>query len=69
VSKDRVCDIIRHLAARPGHDEVKADFRQLLIEEFGASLDELDFEKRVPEVKGRVDALIWANDLRSQVTS
>lgn len=51
-------DLLRHLAARPGHDEVKADFRQLLIEEFGAALGDLDFERRVPEVRGRLDALI-----------
>ncbi len=51
-------DLLRHLAGRPGHDEVKADFRQLLIEEFGAELDAIDFERRVPEVKGRLDALI-----------
>ena len=25
-------DLLRHLAGGPGHDEVKADFRQLLIE-------------------------------------
>jgi hypothetical protein len=50
--------LLRHLAGRPGHDEVKADFRQLLTEEFGAQLHELDFERRVPEVKGRLDALI-----------
>ena len=46
------------MASRPGHDEVKADFRQLLIEEFGVDLSSLDFERRVPEVKGRLDALI-----------
>jgi hypothetical protein len=50
--------ILRHLQARPGHDEVKADFRQLLIVEFGVALTDLDFEKRVPEVRGRIDALI-----------
>jgi hypothetical protein len=50
--------LIRHLASRPGHDEVKADFRQLLIEEFGVELNALDFERRVPEVRGRLDALI-----------
>jgi hypothetical protein len=50
--------ILRHLHIRPGHDEVKADFRQLLIVEFGVALTDLDFEKRVPEVKGRIDALI-----------
>lgn len=55
---ERTLDLLRHLASRPGHDEVKADFRQLLIEEFGAELGSLDFERRVPEVKGRLDALI-----------
>ncbi len=54
----RTLDLLRHLATRPGHDEVKADFRQLLIEEFGVELGSLDFERRVPEVKGRLDALI-----------
>jgi hypothetical protein len=51
-------DILRHLASRPGHDEVKADFQQLLIEEFGVELGALEFERRVPEVRGRLDALI-----------
>ena len=51
-------DLLRHLAGKPGHDEVKADFRQLLIEEFGAELSALDFERRVPVVRGRLDALI-----------
>lgn len=51
-------DILRHLAGRPGHDEVKADFRQLLVEEFGVTLEALEFERRVPEVRGRLDALI-----------
>jgi hypothetical protein len=54
----RTLDLLRHFASRPGHDQVKADFRQLLIEEFGVNLDSLDFERRVPEVKGRLDALI-----------
>lgn len=51
-------DLLRHLASRPGHDEVKADFRQLLIQEFGVELGALEFERRVPEVRGRLDALI-----------
>ena len=50
--------LLRHLHAKPGHDEVKADFRELLVVEFGADRSDLDFEKRVPEVKGRIDALI-----------
>ena len=50
--------LLQHLAGRPGHDEVKADFRQLLVGEFGVDLAALDFERRVPEVRGRLDALI-----------
>ncbi len=51
-------DLLRHLASRPGHDEVKADFRQLLVEEFKVELGALEFERQVPEVRGRLDALI-----------
>ena len=54
----RTLELLRHLATRPGHDEVKSDFRQLLVEEFGVELGALDFERRVPEVRGRLDALI-----------
>jgi SAM-dependent methyltransferase len=51
-------NLLRHLANRPGHDEVKADFRQLLIDEFQVELGALEFQRRVPEVRGRLDALI-----------
>jgi hypothetical protein len=59
-------DLLRHLAGRPGHDEVKADFRQLLTEEFGVKVHDLDFERRVPEVKGRLDALIGRTVLEAK---
>ncbi|MGH6858130.1 MAG: N-6 DNA methylase [Methylocella sp.] len=59
-------DLLRHLAGKPGHDEVKADFRQLLIDEFGAELSALDFERRVPEVRGRLDALIGRTILEAK---
>jgi hypothetical protein len=59
-------DLLRHLASRPGHDEVKADFRQLLVEEFGVELAALDFERRVPEVRGRLDALIGRTILEAK---
>lgn len=54
----RTRELLQHLSTRPGHDEVKSDFRQLLVEEFGVQLGALDFERRVPEVRGRLDALI-----------
>jgi hypothetical protein len=49
--------LLRHLAAKPGHDEVKSDFRQLLVTEFDVALADVRFEQRV-EVKSRIDALI-----------
>jgi hypothetical protein len=54
----RTRDLLRHLATRPGHDEVKSDFQQLLVEEFAVERGAIDFERRVPEVRGRLDALI-----------
>ena len=50
-------DLLRHLAGKPGHDEVKANFRDLLFAEFDVDLSEIHFEQRV-EVKSRIDALI-----------
>lgn len=54
----RTIDLLRHLAAKPGHEEVKAGFRELLVGEFGVEIGALEFERRVPEVRGRLDALI-----------
>ena len=59
-------ELLRHFASKPGHDEVKADFRQLLVEEFGVELAALDFERRVPEVRGRLDALIGRTILEAK---
>lgn len=56
--RERTKELLAHLASRPGHDEVKADFRSLLSEEFGTDIRSMDFERRVPEVRGRIDALI-----------
>jgi hypothetical protein len=49
--------LLRHLAGKPGHDEVKSDFRELLTAEFDVPLADVRFEQRV-EVKSRIDALI-----------
>lgn len=65
-AKPRTLELLRHLAQRPGHDEVKADFRHLLLEEFGASLHDLEFERRVPEVRGRLDALVGRTILEAK---
>ena len=55
---ERTIELLRHLAGQPGHDEVKADFRALLREEFGVSISDVEFERRDPAIMGRLDALI-----------
>lgn len=66
MTKQSTIELLNHLARKPGHDEVKADFRQLLIDEFDAELSALDFERRVPEVRGRLDALIGRTILEAK---
>jgi len=55
---DDTLNILRDLARKPGHDETKAGFRELLIREFEADREQLRFEKRQPVICGRLDALI-----------
>lgn len=54
----RTREILASLAARPGHDEVKSEFRELLVEEFGAERGAINLEVRAPVIGGRLDALI-----------
>lgn len=52
-------DLLRNLARRPAnHDGVKADFKELLVREFGVERAALDFEVRAPVIAGRLDALV-----------
>lgn len=59
-------DILRNLARKPGHDEVKSFFGQLLIDEFDADRTALHFEKRQPQICGRLDALIGRTVLEAK---
>ena len=59
-------DLLRNLARKPGHDEVKAYFLELLIQEFDADRAALRFEKRQPEICGRLDALIGRTVLEAK---
>jgi SAM-dependent methyltransferase len=54
----KTIDLLHDLARRPGHNEVQADFRELMVAEFGVERNNVDLERRVPEVRGRLDALI-----------
>lgn len=51
-------ELLQHLAKKPGHDEVKAYFLELLIREFGVERGTLNFEVRQPVIAGRLDALV-----------
>ena len=51
-TNERTLELLRHLANRPGHDEVKADFRQILIEEFDVVLGALISRGVCPRSKG-----------------
>ncbi len=58
LASDRLRDIANEMASRPGHEKVRALVYQLLVDGLGASSTEVDFERPVPEVHGRIDALL-----------
>ena len=51
-------ETVAELAIRPGHEKVRALLYRLLVEGLGAASREIDFEKQIPEVNGRIDALL-----------
>ena len=55
---ERLSDIVGELATRPGHEKVRTLVYELLVGELGASSTEIEFERRLPEVRGRLDALL-----------
>jgi SAM-dependent methyltransferase len=72
LSSDRLREIASELASRPQHEKVRALVYELLVNELGAKSTELDFERQVPEVHGRIDALLgrtlfeFKSDLRRE---
>lgn len=74
LSTERLREIVTELASRPGHEKVRALVYQLLVDGLGASSTEVDFERPVPEVHGRIDALLgrtvfeFKSDLRREKT-
>lgn len=72
LSSDRLREIVSELASRPQHEKVRALVYELLVNGLGASSTELDFERQVPEVHGRIDALLgrtvfeFKSDLRRE---
>ncbi len=72
LDKDELRSTIANLASRPGHEQVRSDVKALLVYHLGAKPSDIQFEKSLPEVSGRADALIgrtvfeFKKDLRSE---
>ncbi len=72
LSSDRLKEIVTELASRPQHEKVRALIYELIVNGLDAKSTELDFERRVPEVHGRIDALLgrtifeFKSDLRRE---
>ncbi len=72
LSTDQLREIVLELVSRPQHEKVRALVYDLLVNGLGAKSTELDFERRVPEVHGRIDALLgrtlfeFKSDLRRE---
>ena len=65
-------EIVTELITRPRHEKVRTLIYKLLVDGLGASSTEVDFERAVPEVHGRIDALLgrtvfeFKSDLRRE---
>ena len=51
-------ELVVELASRPGHEKVRVLLHRLLVDGLGADSQDIDFERPVPEVRGRIDALL-----------
>ena len=54
----RLAEIAVEMASRPGHEKVRALIYELLVYGLGARSTEIHFERALPEVRGRADALL-----------
>lgn len=72
LSSERLREIVIELVSRPQHEKVRTLVYALLVDGLGARSTELDFERQVPEVHGRIDALLgrtlfeFKSDLRRE---
>ena len=60
--------LLRHLAGKPGNDEVKADFRQLLTSEFDVPLEDVRFERKRAWARIHKSADILLREIAQKLT-
>lgn len=58
LDSDRQQEIVVELLSRPGHEKVRTLVYRLLVDGLGATSEQVQFEKPLPEVHGRADALL-----------
>ncbi len=58
LTSEQRAELTSELATRPGHEKVRVLLHRLLVDGLGADSRDIDFEKPVPEVHGRIDALL-----------
>ena len=58
LTTEELDQLVSELASRPGHEKVRVLVHRLLVDGLGANSADIDFEKQVPEVHGRIDALL-----------
>jgi hypothetical protein len=57
IGAQRLHSVIESLRTRPGHENVRGLVRELCVVGLGIPDREVNFEVRVPEVHGRIDAM------------
>ncbi len=55
---ERLREIVHELSGRPKHEKVRSLIYSLLVDGLGAQSTEIQFERKLPEVHGRTDALL-----------
>ena len=58
LTAEELDSLVSELVSRPGHEKVRVLVHRLLVDGLGADSQDIDFEKSVPEVRGRIDALL-----------
>jgi SAM-dependent methyltransferase len=58
LSTERLREIVTELASRPRHEKVRTLVHELLVNGLDARSTEVHFERPIPEVHGRIDALL-----------
>ena len=72
LTAERLHEVVTELVTRPGHEKVRTLIYLLLVDGLGAQSSEILFERPLPEVHGRADALLgrtvleFKSDLRRE---